>query len=200
LAKSVAPKKRKTVTDETAVAKAAPAKKPAAKKAPAKPVAAKAAVVKKAAPKSAASKTPVKAAAKKAAPKKKVAASAGLEKTSDTSLTLKLVLARLDDMKAEETVTIDLRGKSAYSDYMVVTSGRSNRHVGAVAENLAKGLKESGIKKIHVEGLPNCDWVLIDSGDVIVHVFRPEVREFYNLERLWTQSPNEEAKIELKAV
>jgi ribosome-associated protein len=102
--------------------------------------------------------------------------------------TLKLILSRLEDMKAEGTVTIDLRGKSAFSDYMVVTTGRSNRHVGAVAENVAKGLKETGIKKVHVEGLPNCDWVLIDSGDVIVHVFRPEVREFYNLERLWMQN------------
>jgi ribosome-associated protein len=103
--------------------------------------------------------------------------------------TLKLILSRLDDMKAEETVTIDLRGKSAFSDYMIVTTGRANRHVGAIAENVAKSLKENGIKSLHVEGLPNCDWVLIDSGDVIVHVFRPEVREFYNLERMWTQSP-----------
>jgi ribosome-associated protein len=102
--------------------------------------------------------------------------------------TLNLILSRLEDMKAEETVTIDLRGKSAFSDYMVVTTGRSNRHVGAVAENVAKGLKETGLKSVHDEGLPNCDWVLIDSGDVIVHVFRPEVREFYNLERLWTQN------------
>jgi ribosome-associated protein len=103
--------------------------------------------------------------------------------------TLNIILSRLDDMKAEETVTIDLRGKSAFSDYMVVTTGRANRHVGAIAENVTKGLKETGIKGIHVEGLPNCDWVLIDSGDVVVHVFRPEVREFYNLERLWTQDP-----------
>ena len=107
----------------------------------------------------------------------------------DADKTLNMILSRLDDMKAEETVTIDLRGKSAFSDYMIVTSGRANRHVGAIAENIAKGLKETGIKSIHIEGLPNCDWVLIDSGDVIVHVFRPEVREFYNLERLWTQSP-----------
>ena len=90
-------------------------------------------------------------------------------------------------MKAEDTVTIDLRNKSSIADYMIVTTGRANRHVGAIAENVAKGLKENGIKNIHVEGLPNCDWVLIDSGDVIVHVFRPEVREFYNLERLWGQ-------------
>ena len=107
----------------------------------------------------------------------------------DADKTLSLILSRLDDMKAEETVTIDLRGKSSISDYMIVTSGRANRHVGAIAENVAKGLKESGIPAPHVEGLPNCDWVLIDSGDVIVHVFRPEVREFYNLERLYTQGP-----------
>jgi ribosome-associated protein len=114
---------------------------------------------------------------------------AALKAQPDADKTLKLILSRLDDMKAEETVTIDLRGKSAYSDYMVVTTGRVNRHVGAIAENVAKGLKEGGIKNPHVEGLPNCDWVLIDSGDVIVHIFRPEVREFYNLERLWTQGP-----------
>jgi ribosome-associated protein len=88
-----------------------------------------------------------------------------------------------------DKITIDLRGKSAFSDYMIVTTGRANRHVGAIAENVTKALKENGIKNIHVEGLPNCDWVLIDSGDVVVHVFRPEVREFYNLERLWTQNP-----------
>ena len=107
----------------------------------------------------------------------------------DADKTLNVILSRLDDMKAEATVTIDLRGKSAFSDYMIVTSGRANRHVGAIAENVAKGLKEAGIKTIHVEGLPNCDWVLIDSGDVVLHVFRPEVREFYNLERLWTPGP-----------
>jgi len=114
---------------------------------------------------------------------------AALKAQPDADKTLNLILSRLDDMKAEDTVTIDLRGKSAFSDYMVVTTGRVNRHVGAIAENVAKGLKESGITKPHVEGLPNCDWVLIDSGDVIVHIFRPEVREFYNLERLWTQGP-----------
>lgn len=110
------------------------------------------------------------------------------------SPTLDLILARIDDMKAEQTITIDLRGKSAFSDFMVVTSGRSNRHVGAVAETIAKGLKERGIKGLHVEGLTNCDWVLIDTGEVIVHIFRPEVREFYNLERLWTQTPDALAK------
>ena len=104
----------------------------------------------------------------------------------DAEETLSLILSRLDDMKAEDSITIDLRGKSTIADYMVVTTGRVNRHVGAIAENVAKGLGERGIKNIHVEGLPNCDWVLIDCNDVIVHVFRPEVREFYNLEKMWT--------------
>ena len=103
----------------------------------------------------------------------------------DAEETLNTVLTRLDDMKAEETITIDLRGKSSLADYMIVTSGRANRHVGAIAEHVMKDLGEAGIKGVHVEGLPNCDWVLIDSGDVIVHVFRPEVRAFYNLEKMW---------------
>jgi len=89
-----------------------------------------------------------------------------LKAQPDADKTLNMILSRLDDMKAEETVTIDLRGKSAFSDYMIVTSGRANRHVGAIAENVAKGLKETGITHTHIEGLPNCDWVLIDSGDV----------------------------------
>ena len=133
--------------------------------------------------------------AKKAAPKN----AAEVVRDSATE-TLKLVLSRLDDMKAEETVTIDLRGKSAFSDYMVVTTGRANRHVGAIAENVAKGLKEAGQKKLHVEGMANCDWVLIDTGEVILHVFRPEVREFYNIERLWAQNPQDEQRVSLKAV
>ena len=104
----------------------------------------------------------------------------------DAEETLKIVLARLDDMKAEETLTIDLRGKSTIADYMIVTTGRANRHVGAIAENVVKELGEAGMKGVHIEGLPNCDWVLIDTGDVIVHVFRPEVRSFYGLEKMWS--------------
>lgn len=150
---------------------------------------------KSAAPKSRAAKSAGPAAKPRVAKSKAASPKAGsarkappvLVDLAPQSATLKLILARLDDMKAEATVTIDLQGKSAYTDYMVVTTGRSNRHVGAVAENVVKGLKESGVKPVHVEGLTNCDWVLIDSGDVIVHVFRPEVREFYNLERMWTQ-------------
>ena len=94
----------------------------------------------------------------------------------DAEETLKIVLDCLDEMKAEDTVTIDLRGKSSLADYMIVTTGRANRHVGAIAENVVKDLGEVGMKGLHVEGLPNCDWVLIDTGDIIVHVFRPEVR------------------------
>ena len=103
----------------------------------------------------------------------------------DADETLKIVRDRLDEMKAEDTITIDLRGKSSIADYMVVTTGRANRHVGAIAENVVKDLGEAGMKGVHVEGLPNCDWVLIDTGDVIVHVFRPEVRTFYSLEKMW---------------
>lgn len=103
----------------------------------------------------------------------------------DTEETLRLVLARLDDMKAEDTTTIDLRGKSAIADYMVVASGRSNRHVGSVADRVLEDLHKAGVPDVRVEGMPLCDWVLIDAGDVIVHVFRPEVRAFYSLEKMW---------------
>jgi ribosome-associated protein len=88
-------------------------------------------------------------------------------------------------MKAEDTVTIDLTGKSTMADAMVVTSGRSTRHVTSIAENAIEGMEKAGIKGIRVEGKRNGDWVLIDAGDVIVHVFRPEVRAFYDLEKMW---------------
>jgi ribosome-associated protein len=91
----------------------------------------------------------------------------------------------LDDMKAEELVEIDLVGKTSIADTMIIASGRSQRHVGAIAERLTTGLKEAGLGTARVEGLPACDWVLIDAGDVIVHIFRPEVRGFYNLEKMW---------------
>jgi ribosome-associated protein len=88
-------------------------------------------------------------------------------------------------MKAEDIVTIDLTGKSSIADAMVVASGRSQRHVGAVADHVVKDLEEAGLPGIKVEGMRQADWVLIDAGDVIVHVFRPEVRAFYNLEKMW---------------
>ena len=103
----------------------------------------------------------------------------------DAQEILRLILACLDDMKAEDTVTIDLTGKSSIADTMVVTSGRSNRHVGAVAERVLDVLGTAGVGGLRVEGLPHCDWALIDAGDVIVHIFRPEVRAFYGLERMW---------------
>jgi ribosome-associated protein len=94
-------------------------------------------------------------------------------------------LASLEDMKAENTVEIDLVGKTSLADTMIVTSGRSHRHVGAIADRLVKDLKDKGFGNARVEGLPACDWVLIDAGDILVHIFRPEVRGFYNLEKMW---------------
>jgi len=91
----------------------------------------------------------------------------------------------LDDAKAEEIKTIDLEGRSSIGDFMVIASGRTDRHVGAIADQLHRKLKERGLARVRVEGLEACDWVLIDTGDIIVHVFRPEVREFYNLEKMW---------------
>jgi ribosome-associated protein len=103
----------------------------------------------------------------------------------DAEEILQLVLTRLDDMKAEDIVTIDLRDKSSVGDYMVVSSGRSQRHVGSVADRVVEDLHKVGVAA-RVEGVPHCDWVLIDAGVVIVHVFRPEVRDFYDLEKMWT--------------
>jgi ribosome-associated protein len=105
---------------------------------------------------------------------------------ADPNRLLKIVLDTLDDAKAEDVVVIDLKGKTSIGDHMVLASGRSQRHVGAVADHLIKRLKDEGYGRARVEGLPQCDWVLIDAGDVIVHVFRPEVREFYNLEKMWS--------------
>ena len=97
-----------------------------------------------------------------------------------------IVLQSLDDAKAEHTVAIDMTGKSPITDHMVITSGRSHRHVGAVADQLTRALKENGFGNAKVEGVPSCDWVLVDAGDVVVHIFRPEVRDFYNLEKMWS--------------
>jgi len=105
----------------------------------------------------------------------------------DADETLRIVLARLDDMKAEDTTTIDLRNDSSLADYMVVTTGRSNRHVGSLADRVVEDLRRAGLGGVRVEGMPYCDWVLIDAGDVIVHVFRPDVRAFYNLEKMWAR-------------
>jgi ribosome-associated protein len=107
---------------------------------------------------------------------------------------LQTVLASLEDAKAEGTTTIDIHSKSSIGDFMVVTSGRSHRHVGAIADRLVRDLKAGGFGPVRVEGLPHCDWVLIDAGDLIVHVFRPEVREFYNIEKMWSAEPYSERR------
>ena len=98
---------------------------------------------------------------------------------------LKLELEQIDDDQAQEVVTIDLEGKSSIADHMVIASGRSTRQVAAMAQKLAEKVKQEGFGPVKLEGLPAADWVLIDAGDVVVHIFRPEVRSFYNLERMW---------------
>jgi len=152
--------RRTNLTRKTTTARK-PAKKPAAKK----PAAKKAAPAKKASP------------AKKAAPKKPSA----LESTL-----LSRILTSLDDDKAEGILTIDLEGRSSLCDTIVIANGRSSRHVASIAEHLARRLKEAGYGTRPVNGISQGDWALIDAGDVIVHVFRPEVRAYYDLEGMWS--------------
>jgi len=114
-------------------------------------------------------------------------ASAYSKATSDTLLAV--VLSSLDDDKAEDVVQIDLRGKTAIGDHMVVCSGRSSRQVSAISEKLVERLKTEFGHFSRIEGKNTGDWVLVDTGDIIVHVFRPEVREFYQLEKMWQLSP-----------
>lgn len=97
-----------------------------------------------------------------------------------------LVMTQLDDDQAQEIVSIPLEGKSSIADHMVIASGRSTRQVAAMAQKLAEKIKQEGFGSARIEGLPAADWVLIDAGDVVVHLFRPEVRSFYNLERMWS--------------
>lgn len=97
-----------------------------------------------------------------------------------------LVMRQLDDDQAQEIVSIPLEGKSSIADHMVIASGRSTRQVASMAQKLAEEIKKAGFGHARVEGLPAADWVLIDAGDVVVHLFRPEVRSFYNLERMWS--------------
>ena len=120
------------------------------------------------------------AAVKNAAPSASEAAAYSAEDV------LKAVTTSLEDSKAENITTIDIRKKSALGDYMLVASGRSHRHVAAICDHLMRALKDAGYGSVRVEGLQAADWVLIDTGDVIVHVFRPEVREFYGIEKMWS--------------
>ncbi len=105
---------------------------------------------------------------------------------------LALLSGTLEDGKAEDVIVIDLVGKTPIADYMVIATGRSQRQIGALAENLIQNIKNAGLGSPGVEGLPQCDWVLLDAGDVIVHLFRPEVRAFYNLEKMWTVALTED--------
>ena len=106
---------------------------------------------------------------------------------------LNTVLHSLDEDKAEDIVTIDLEGKSTIADFMVIANGRSQRQVAAISEKLLQRLKDGGMGRCQVEGMSQADWVLIDAGDVIVHVFRPEVRNFYKLEKMWSVDVSDEA-------
>jgi ribosome-associated protein len=106
---------------------------------------------------------------------------------------LELVETTLNDDKAQDIVVIDLAGKTTLADFMVVACGRSARQVAALAGKMQEKLKHTGYGKVPVEGLPQADWVLVDAGDVIIHLFRPEVREFYNLEKMWGElAPSED--------
>ncbi|WP_428249465.1 ribosome silencing factor [Ferrovibrio sp.] len=176
MAKAAAPKKAATAPKAKASAKAPvkAAKTPAAAKAPvvAKP---KAAAKPKAPAKPKAAK-PTATKAVKADPNRPTAAVEKLHK---------LILKSLDDDKAEEVVSIPLAGKSSVADYIVVASGRSSRQVGAIAEHLAQRIAEATGHKARIEGKNAGDWVLIDAGDIVVHIFRPEVRGFYRLEKMW---------------
>lgn len=98
----------------------------------------------------------------------------------------KLIHSSLDDDKAEDIVSIDLKGKSNFADAMIIASGRSQRHVASIADHIAQKLKDAGHPPLSVEGVELCDWVLVDAGDVIVHIFRPESRKYYNLEKMWS--------------
>ena len=103
----------------------------------------------------------------------------------DVDTATRLVLTSLEDDKAEDILAIDIRGKSSFADMLVVASGRSARHVGALADHVLRKLKDAGVKEVRVEGMPQADWVLVDAGDVVIHLFRPEVRAFYNIEKIW---------------
>lgn len=128
-------------------------------------------------------------AAKPAAPRRKKAEApakpAAKDPTASVEAMLETLVKVIDDAKAEDIVALDLLGKTSLADAMIVASGRSERHVGAVAERIASTLRDLGQPSPKIEGLTACDWVLIDTGDIIIHLFRPEVRSFYNLEKLW---------------
>jgi ribosome-associated protein len=110
------------------------------------------------------------------------------------------ILGWLDEAKAEQIIAMDIRGKTSIGDCMIVASGRSDRHVGAIADQLKTHLKDYGIGNVRVEGTETCDWVLVDVGAILVNLFRPDVREYYNLEKMWSaERPSGEADGETDA-
>jgi ribosome-associated protein len=106
-----------------------------------------------------------------------------------------IILEGLDDAKAEDIVSIDLSGRTTLADRMIIASGRSSVHVGAIADRVVKACRDAGYPSPKVEGMPLCDWVLLDAQNAIVHIFRPDVRRFYNLEKMWSADrPGEAVK------
>ena len=179
------------------IVKAAP-KKAVAKKAVVKKVAAKKLVIKKAVGKKTVVKKAPAAKTKKLAIVKLTAPPAPRYAGPDWPL-MNVILDSVEDSKAEHVIAINLEGRSSMADGMVIASGRANRHVAAIAEQLVTKLKAHGQKDIRVEGLDQSDWVLVDAGNVIVHIFRPEVRSFYNLEKLWSEhAPIEQGTMEAR--
>lgn len=111
---------------------------------------------------------------------------AALASEPSSELLQQVLMDKLEDDKAEDIVLIDLQGQSPIADAVIVASGRSARHVSALSDHLLRALKDAGFGRAQIEGLPAADWVLIDAGDVIVHLFRPEVRAFYQIEKIWS--------------
>jgi ribosome-associated protein len=196
VAKKVAKKAIKAAPKKTAkkiIKKAAPKKiavKRIVAKKPAKKIAKKTVAKKLVAKKASTKKTVIKkSAVKKAAPTAKIviAAPKGPRYSGPPWPLMDVILDSMEDSKAEQIIPINVEGRSSMADGMVIASGRANRHVAAIAEQLVDKLKAFGQKDVRVEGLEQGDWVLVDAGNVIVHIFRPEVRSFYNLEKLWSE-------------
>lgn len=198
--RTAAKKQPRKTAGKKAVATKAVTKKGARKKAPAKKAVKKAKKAGRKAPSKKAAGATARKAAKKAAPKKAPAGkSVPKAKTNKTKKntaprkrkftpaqrTLALVEKVLDEHQADDVAVVDISGKTAMADYMVVASGRNPRHIGAMADHLKRQLKAPGGRPPPVEGSGGTDWVLVDAGDVIVHLFRPEVRDLYNLEKMW---------------
>jgi ribosome-associated protein len=131
---------------------------------------------------------PIPRASSSATPKRKAK-----PKQSPVQKLLTLAEKLLDDGKAEDIATIDLQGKSDIADFMLIATGRSQRQVMALAQRLTEGLKEAGCKHVSVEGMRHGEWVLIDAGDIVVHLFRPDTRAYYNLEKMWGEALSEAA-------